>query len=207
MRTLIEELQYIWDWLEDINHDPDRYDFRCYQSGLSREQISSLTKRLPFSLPEEMYQLYEWKNGEKDYCDDFKVNFLFLDQVYQRNPLYFYPLQDAIKIYRRLLQENDKEFEFWNEKWFPIAGFESRQYLYMDLNVDPSPIIQQEVVDPDPDRVYISLNAMISVIAECCEMDVYDVVLVENARRDYVRIKIDEAKRGLEKEIFEKYNS
>ena len=33
------------------------------QPGLSYEEIDSRVADLPFKLPEEVYQLYRWKNG------------------------------------------------------------------------------------------------------------------------------------------------
>ncbi|NER05147.1 MAG: SMI1/KNR4 family protein, partial [Okeania sp. SIO3C4] len=36
------------------------------QPGLTRGQIDELVKNLPFSLPEELYELYQWRNGMKD---------------------------------------------------------------------------------------------------------------------------------------------
>lgn len=221
MRNLIEELEYIWDWLEDINPDPDLYDFRCYQPGLSRKQISSLTKDLSFVLPEEICQLYGWTNGLKNYCDDIQVEFLFFDHVRQDVTLSLYSLQYAIQAYKDLSQSSqlykgteignslkNTKVELWDDSWFPIAGFESSTRLYVDFSVDPSPIIHWDgTAVGEKKRTYKNLNAMISMIAECCELDVYHVVPDEDVGEEYLKIKIDEKKCSLEKEIFQKYNA
>lgn len=51
------------------------------QPGLTRGQIDELVKDLPFSLPEELYELYQWRNGMKDLiqwqpfiCKEWKLN-------------------------------------------------------------------------------------------------------------------------------------
>jgi cell wall assembly regulator SMI1 len=212
MCTLMEELQYIWDWLEEINPDPSLYNFRCYQPGLSREQISNLTKDLPFTLPEEIYQLYQWKNGVSDEYDYLYDIFLFRDQVYNSVSIGFYSLQSAVQVYKKLSQLSQSwkgtEFEFWNDNWFPIAGFESAMYLYLDCSVSPSTVIQWAGENlPNNVRIYKNLTAMISVIAECCEMDVYQILPNEYAGEGHVMIRINETKRGLENEIFQKYNA
>jgi cell wall assembly regulator SMI1 len=33
------------------------------QPGLTREEIDNRVKNLQFSLPEEVYELYQWRNG------------------------------------------------------------------------------------------------------------------------------------------------
>jgi cell wall assembly regulator SMI1 len=212
MCILIEELQFIWGWLGEINPDPDLYDFQCYRPGLSHEKIAWLTKDLPFTLPEELYQLYQWKDGVDDRHGYLNDTFLFKDQVYYSTSLDFYPLKTAIQIYQRLSQLGQSikgtAFEFWNDNWFPIAGFEGDTYLYIDCNSNPSPVVQWHAENtPAIARTYKSLTAMISVIAECCEMDVYQIIPNEYAGEDHVRIVIDETKRGLENEIFQKYNT
>ncbi|MDZ8070981.1 MAG: SMI1/KNR4 family protein [Nostoc sp. DedQUE08] len=36
------------------------------QPGLTRKEIDQITKDLPFKLPEELYELYQWRNGLSD---------------------------------------------------------------------------------------------------------------------------------------------
>lgn len=48
---------------------------------------------------------------------------------------------------------------------------------------------------------------MISVIAECCELGLYQLIPDEYGEDDDMIIRIDEEKLELEKEIYRKYNS
>jgi cell wall assembly regulator SMI1 len=74
MSQIAKELQYISAWLEYLN--PDFVD--CYNRGLTRQKINELTKDLPFKLPEEVYELYQWGNGV---ANDSPINFLFPEQL------------------------------------------------------------------------------------------------------------------------------
>ena len=211
MYTLAEELDFIWGWLDDINPDPEIYNFRCYQPGLSREKITSLTADLPFTLPKEIYQLYQWKNGMADIYDDLYDIFLFRDQVYNGVSLGFYPLQSAVKEYGELSElgrpYQGQKIEFWNDQWFPIGGFEGKLHLYVDCSVEPSPVVQYYVESHQPKvRTYKSLTAMLSVMAECCERDMYQLLPNKYAGDEHVMIRIDETKLEIEKEIFRKYH-
>ena len=38
----------------------------CLQPGLTREEIDDKVKNLQFSLPEEVYDLYQWRNGMQE---------------------------------------------------------------------------------------------------------------------------------------------
>ncbi|MEH2422622.1 MAG: hypothetical protein V7K48_17415 [Nostoc sp.] len=49
------------------------------------------------------------------------------------------------------------------------------------------------------------MTSMISVIAECCELGLYQLIPDEYGEED-MRIRIDEEKLELEKEIYRKYN-
>ena len=46
--------------------------------GLSREEIDQKVERLPYTFPEELYQLYMWRNGTEEGSDLF----LFRDQIF-----------------------------------------------------------------------------------------------------------------------------
>ncbi|BBD66073.1 hypothetical protein NIES4072_02480 [Nostoc commune NIES-4072] len=55
----LTNVQYILNWLKSTNHDL----FDCYNPGLTLQQTDEITKDLPFSLSEEVYELYQWRNG------------------------------------------------------------------------------------------------------------------------------------------------
>jgi hypothetical protein len=39
------------------------WDAERFQPGLSREEIEEKAGELPFALPEEVFELYQWRNG------------------------------------------------------------------------------------------------------------------------------------------------
>ena len=218
MYDLTEELEFIWDWLEEQNPDPDLYNFNSYNPGLSHEQIVNLSKRLPFELPEELFQLYSWKNGVDDApsCSRKPLSspFLFISQVRGGTSLEFYPLEDAIHMYKLMQRDWAADYRssepdgFRDKKLFPIAGFEFREHLYVDTSQNPAPVVLLDVEWPfGPVRTYKSLTALISTMAECCEMGAYQIIPITSRDESYFRVKINEEKRALEDEIFSKYNS
>ncbi len=229
MPSLTEELEFIWDWLENLNPDPERYNFNLYSPGLSHEQIAHLSRRLPFELPDELFQLYGWRNGVDHSNDHPSYSRKYLgDPFLFTNPvpggsssLEFYSLQDAIYMYSKLKRNprfhrglnspflrEDLQSGFWNKGLFPIAGFEFVEHLYADISQNPAPVIQVDRDGPfNPDRTYKSLNTLIYTIAECCRMSVYHIVPSVGYGENYVCIKVNKKKITLENEIFEKYNA
>lgn len=62
MSEITEALQRIEVWLQ--NHMPNRA--AELKPGLTRDEIEEQVKDLPFSLPEEVYELYQWHDGSVD---------------------------------------------------------------------------------------------------------------------------------------------
>jgi hypothetical protein len=99
--------------------------------------------------------------------------------------------------------------EYWHQKWFPIAAFEVKKILYLVGDMEPSPVYLWDVdyyFDRDYVRAYKSLTNMISVIAECCESDVYELIPYEYGEEGEVQIQVGKDKFDLEKAIYQKYN-
>ena len=202
MSELTDELQYILNWLKSTNHD----FFDCYNPGLTRQQIDEITKDLPFRLSKEVYELYQWRNG---FAFDYNLPleaFLFPEQLCSDVPLPFCSLQDSVYIYKTIREATSDEY--WNQKWFPIAEYESKKMLYVVGDLDPSPVYLWDVgCLEDSVRIYKNLISMISVIAECCEFGLYQIIPDKDGEEDDMIIRIDEEKLELEKEIYRKYNS
>lgn len=59
MSGLTEALEFIFNWmmLNMPNHPT------VMRQGLSRDAIEAKVRELPFYLPEEIYELYQWRNG------------------------------------------------------------------------------------------------------------------------------------------------
>lgn len=210
MSKLIDELEYIFHWLLSLN--PNFTD--CYNPGLTRPKIDEIIKELPFNLSEEIYELYQWRNG---FAFDYNLpleTFFFPEQLCNDVPIAFCSLQDSIYIYNIMRPtsqtsiDSNLEYEYWNSKWFPIAAYETKRILYVVGDFNPSPVYVWDVGSlRNQIRAYTNLTSMISVIAECCEKGLYKIVPDEYGEEDDMVIRIDEEKLELEKEIYQKYNS
>jgi SMI1 / KNR4 family (SUKH-1) len=185
---------------------------KYYQSGLSCQSIDELTKDFPFNLSQEVYELYQWRNGlaqrhfQNNWC---KHEFLFPEQLKSDVTCSFCSLQDAMYLYRIMRDAGDNDDEYWHQKWFPIASFECKRMLYVVGDADPSPVYLWDVdyFNQNPVRVYKNLTSMVSVVAECCEFGLYQLTPYEYGEEGEMRIRIDKARLNLEKEIYQKYNS
>jgi hypothetical protein len=219
MSELTDKLDFIMLWLDSINPDPNLHNFNCYKKGLEQTEIDDLSEELPFKLPEEIYQLYQWRNGVDFNCRNFQESSIFLFPEYQQYnvPLEFISLQVSIQRYKQLreislsmrqsfIEQNiDTDFEYWNINWLPIGAFQGDSFLYADCSTEIAKISQFEAENIQrPLRTYKSLTAYFSTLAECCELNVYQVI--QNEYEDEITIGIDETKLELEKAIFRKYN-
>lgn len=104
----------------------------CLQPGLSREAIAIQTSHLPFDFPQELYTLYQWRNGTNLDC---QFSF-FRDQL-------FLPLEEALKSYDEIAHYYVEELEELNIDWeidlrycFPFASFEGSYYVLVCDSVE-----------------------------------------------------------------------
>ena len=100
MSALVDALDRIVNWLQ--KHPSEKYaSVDVLQPGLSYEEIDRIAD-LPFKLPEEVYTLYQWRNGT---CDGEEERAQFF------NGLTFLSLEAALGKYDELLEEaNSKLF-------------------------------------------------------------------------------------------------
>jgi cell wall assembly regulator SMI1 len=61
MSKLTARLEFISDWVASKNLE----SFDCKSLGLTMQEIDDITKSLPFRIPDEFYELYQWHNGVK----------------------------------------------------------------------------------------------------------------------------------------------
>lgn len=135
------------------------------QPGLSYTEIEEKVASLPFCLPKELYELYQWRNGTPEYsdckCFDFFLCYRFL------------PLEESLQIVSNFIKTDswiiDEVFPYG---WFPIFTFEGEYYSVIgaEKQRDFSPIMHiyhDETVD------YVSLTAMMQTIAECYQTETY----------------------------------
>lgn len=173
METLINSLEKILDiWKED------REGFvELVQPGLTYQEIQNSISHLPFQIPQELYLLYQWRNGIK-----FPEGPIYYDGVRDFIPgCQFIPLEDAIQECERL--ENWRKTytslsdENCDRPWFPFlsdgdAGHfivlgdenrhESSSILSVDCNAGLLPSIQ-----------YPNLTSMMAMVTECYESGSY----------------------------------
>ena len=62
MSDLLKHLNFISDWVHQYKADCPA----LMNQGLSRKIIDEKVKDLPFRLPTEVYELYQWQNGGKN---------------------------------------------------------------------------------------------------------------------------------------------
>lgn len=108
--------------------------------GLTSAQIARKTQDLPFELPEEIYQLYQWRNG----LSEGRNPFLFGDHCLSN-------LDETLETYHMLWEAYSDLVEDYNhiidwQKCFPFADFEGSYLLlvcgdHMFKDRYPNPII------------------------------------------------------------------
>ena len=106
-----------------------------YNDGLTRNEIVEMTKSLPFSLPAEIYALYEWRNGISEESE--RTSFF--------RGLRFLPLEDALENYKTILNELEPSYSryedplFTMQLSFPFAANlkESYSILFFPSNEHP----------------------------------------------------------------------
>ncbi|MFP4692962.1 MAG: HEAT repeat domain-containing protein [Halothece sp.] len=150
------------------------------QPGLTTEEIKIKTQELPFRLPTEVYELYQWCNGTSEDIPFF--------------PSYrFLPLEEAVDLYNsdfkevhidKLQQEDYYDIaqlasfswpSFQNQYWLPIFDFDSEIYfLSCDTQQrDATPVWYYFPESVFPRLYFSNLTSMLLAIAECYETKAY----------------------------------
>jgi hypothetical protein len=70
MPKLTDLLNQITGWIQHYN--PEGWDKVKLDSGLSRDQMEAYIEGKPFTLPEEVFELYQWRNGTG--CGSFFIS-------------------------------------------------------------------------------------------------------------------------------------
>ncbi len=149
--------------------------------GLSKSQIDELTKTLlPYKLPQDLYELYQWRNGQKGYCHYF--------------PLLFLPLDTAIEQYHF----SSRELEGWNPLWFPFCNSDNDQYL-VELSAPQSlssPIYLALHQDPDMCLWYNSVRGLVDTTRKClqsgaCSLEENSYLEIDREKYDRIRLSLN----------------
>lgn len=180
MSALTEALDRILNWLQQ--YDPKAAS--ALQPGVTYNEIQEMVKYLPFQLPQEVYELYQWRNGSNS--DGLAFIFdnmgllplqkaLNFYKVTRQSKPYFFPLffsEGDLKYCEIVLQENCGNYS--------IIFSDAKEYDLVELG-------------------YTSLTSMMLTIAECYENGAYDLIYDEKLN-DFIRNsqKINE--------VYHKYN-
>jgi hypothetical protein len=145
MSKIIEALEFINDWVK--KNMPDHPT--VMNQGLGRQEIENKVEILPFYLAEEVYELYQWRNGGKK---------SFFPSPESWGLTTFFSLEQAIS---SALDLDDNNFP--GMKVFPLFSLESGMYWTVGSEVkqDIAPIYSNDCPE-FPDRPdFMSLTAMI----------------------------------------------
>lgn len=164
---LSQVLERIWNWFQ-VNA-PVMLTF--LQPGLTRGQIDAQVQDLPFQLPEEVYQLYQWHNGSS------------AEQYIEFLPQYrFLSLEDAIAQYQMTVEiwgdvsETENLEDRWvrPEVWFPLFAVDGNFYMIEGQSQPKTtaPIIHFSKYG-DNHLIFNSLTKTMLVIVECLETGAY----------------------------------
>jgi len=206
---LTNALNRILTWLKQ---NKSNY-VNCLQPGLSKTEIDQIVRDLPFTIPSEIYELYQWRNGAIE--GEMGIAALF-------GGWSFYPLEQIVLNYEKAHKERQKmilakisfiklsDFAPYIDNFTPLKVFQSFDEwrytgsVWLNQNLDFHPVVFDyfEAGVFEVTRMYTSLTSMMQTIAECYETGAYSINL------DLLHIK-NFVKYDFEKEeiIWRKYNS
>ena len=151
--NLKQIVEYVCENFEDLDMDDpveegylDDYEEIL---GATEEEISAFEEKLGISLPEDVKELYRYKNGSKFFAlfpciigeRDMAFNLMSLEQV-EKSKGYFqnkdalltdYPDYFTKEDIERMKDERMKPYLF-NKKWFPFAEYCDSCYLMLDFD-------------------------------------------------------------------------
>ncbi|BAY83415.1 PBS lyase HEAT-like repeat protein [Calothrix parasitica NIES-267] len=156
--------------------------------GLSHAEIEELVQDLPIQLPQEIFELYQWRNGSK----------------YEEDEGWYLPLQDAVKFYLNRIEYYEPPFNEGNVAIIclffyifpPDPVSEQVGYILIPESLDACPVIFETMnSEPSITRKYASITAMMLTIAELMETEIdaykteeryqiwrkYNISIVDNA--------------------------
>jgi hypothetical protein len=163
MSALTNALERILNWWKKNGYEEVVYNL---QSGLNSAEIEEIVKHLPFELPLEVWDIYQWRNGSRD------------------DEGWFLPLQKAVNLYLANLESYEA---LWQQEYvlrdspkgfqiFP-HNFESKLmgYLVIQENLETCPVIFEHIKTSGCIvKKYASLTSMMLTLAECLETKVYE---------------------------------
>jgi SMI1 / KNR4 family (SUKH-1) len=167
MTDLTNAINRIFAWLEE--HTPKSLE--RFQSGLSSAQIEERLSSLPFCIPEEVRELYRWRNGDKMYGSSiFGYHWLMsLDRACE-----FVDILSEYFNNESLIEIREKQAE--SMYLFPLFEFDGEYFAIEGSNeIEKTGRIFHIGKFYEVSFAFISLTSMMLSIAECYEAGVYAV--------------------------------
>ncbi|MEH2224262.1 SMI1/KNR4 family protein [Nostoc sp.] len=192
---LTESLDRILKSLEE--KDPEIASL--LQPGLTRKEIDEITKDLPFKLPEELYELYQWRNGLSNYI-------VFGWGKWNGIQLIFRPLVEAVNDFHNLKRRGSPSnlfriflliHQLGGDYFAVLLGDETTPIIHFDDNRE---IFINEINYSKKSAFFSNLTTLMYAIAECFQ----DAIYTETDSNDYTSWEFDEDK---VKSIIRKYNT
>ena len=117
---MLKNIQMLDKLLSDLR--PEFY--AGFQESLNDAEIESLEKKYRITLPEDLRELYKWKNGQRENCFEAFVN----------NSM-FIALEEALetaKEYNAMIGTDFEIENWWNKNWIPIFHNGGGDYICYD---------------------------------------------------------------------------
>jgi HEAT repeat protein len=157
--------------------------------GLNRNEIVTKLNIFPYSIPEEVYLIYQWKNGPIS----------GIAQIPEILPGWtMLSLDQSIKLYKEFRELSEG---FWEPQWLPL--FESRVGGEMYVvrcgtgKKDEFPVYHVRIAGGiDHSIAFDSLETMIQTIFRCFETEVYeldsdDVLEIDHIKAAEIRAQLN----------------
>lgn len=126
-----------------------------FRKELSEEQINHLVRDLPWTLSEELHELYKWHNGSgyNLVCHGYYLD--SLEDAIETNEI-FYTFPDS-----------------WKPSFFQFASNSIQEYLFVDCNIRDSPVWYCFWEGGSTEIFWSSTTKMFQVIADAYEIGAY----------------------------------
>jgi hypothetical protein len=160
--ALTNALNEIMGWLQENSPDCASQ----FQLGLPLEMIEEKLAQLPFRVSEEVYELYQWRNGNP-YCGVFVYHRLLeLDEALEVSQ----GINDAYWLEVRT-EDGDPTY------LLPVFDFDGEYFAVpgSDTLTQTTPIFHIGCDDGSVSLAFTSLTNMMLAIAECYQTGVYSV--------------------------------
>jgi hypothetical protein len=179
--SLVAKLEKFDQWLQQ--YEPDIYD--SLNPGISREQIDKLLDPVGLAIPEEVYALYQWHDGQNGGIAELVPGFDFL------------PLWQMVNDYN--MSRDVLEDEGWNKYWLPVfhIGRDSLLAIAHEENPVRTPIYSYGLEDGTLYLWTENLEAMVDTLYDCYKAQLMGIEALK--KKEYIDLdskEIELVRRG-----------